>query len=680
MNKNFFVYFLILSFSFGIAQKNTNLKKWRKTERDSFENALLLVDEKNYVLALPMYENFLKNHPNEDFIKYMYGKCCLYRSDKHEEAMKYLEEMYNKNKKIIGIEYDLARAYHYNYRFDEALELVERFIANKKNPPEEKKDAEILKKYILYAKRYHSNPTSAVVENIGRPVNSEEEEYVPVLPADESFVVFTYVGKQSKGGKVNAFLQPDERGIYTEDVYASIRVNDEFTQPFPLDSINMVGHDAVVSISNDGNRLFIYRDLGDDHGDLYECYLKGLQYTTPKKLRGEINTYSWEGHCSLSPDGKTLYFSSDRPGGYGGRDIYKATLMPDSTWGRVINLGDSINTPFDDDAPFIHPDGVTLFFSSKGRTSSGGYDIFQATMDTKDSTFKNVTNSGYPINSPDDDIYFVLNAGGDVGYYSSGKKGGIGLKDIYKIKTNFKIYKPVYMLVKGKITLNDTPVVGSVLVEVTHPSPKPYNSFNSESKEGKYLVSLVNNQRYKLTFRYDTFSPVIKEVSVMNLSQYKDTVINVNFIRRKAVPVPTVATVDTTAKPKTKPVVAKAPELKKEPNYIQKKIMSFVEKYGDIKAEGLIFRVQIAAYRYPRNYTYHHLKGLGKVEKLLLDDGITRFTIGGDFQTLRAAWYHNIKVINAGQWDAFVTAIYKGKRVYLEQLEQMGIFKASENR
>lgn len=180
MNKNFINYFLILSFSLGLAQKNTNLKKWRKTERDSFENALLLVDEKNYTMALPMYENFLRNHPNEDFIKYMYGKCCLYRSDKHEDAMKYLEEMYNRNKKIVGIEYDLARAYHYNYRFDEALALVERFIANKKNPPEEKKDAELLKKYILYAKRYHSNPTSASVENIGRPVNSEDEEYVPV--------------------------------------------------------------------------------------------------------------------------------------------------------------------------------------------------------------------------------------------------------------------------------------------------------------------------------------------------------------------------------------------------------------------------------------------------------------------------------------------------------------------
>lgn len=657
------------------AQKNTNTSKWRKSERDSFENALLMVEEKNYKLALPVFENILKNHSQEDFIKYMYGKCCLYRSDKHEDAMKYLEEMYNRNKKIVLIEYDLAMAYHYNYRFDDALTMIDKFLSNKKYLPEEKKDGETLKKYILYAKKYHSNPTGAEIINLGSPVNSQDEEYVPVLPADESFIVFTYMGPKSKGGKVNAFLQPDPKGIYTEDVYASIKINDEFSEPFPLDSINIIGHDAAVSISNDGNRLFIYRDMGDDHGDLYECYLKGLQYTAPVKLRGQVNSYAWEGHCSLSPDGKTLYFSSDRAGGYGGRDIYKATLLPDSTWGNVANLGDSINTPLDDDSPFIHPDGITLFFSSKGHTSSGGYDIFKATLDTRDSIFKNVVNLGYPINSPDDDIYFTLNAAGDNAYYSSGKKGGLGLKDIYKIKTRFDIYRPVYMLVKGKITFENKPVTGAIKVLVTQPTQKIYNNFHSEQKDGKYLISLVNKQSYKLIFTYDTFSPVVKEVSALNLTEFKDTIINVNFEIPK-VTTPTVVTVDST---KLKPKI-KEPVLKSPPNFTQKKIMFFAEKYGDIKADGLIFRVQIAAYRFPKNYSYKHLKGLGKVEKLLLNDGVTRFTIGGNFYTLREAWRHNIKVINAGQKDAFVTAIYKGKRVYLEQLEKMGIFKASENR
>jgi tetratricopeptide (TPR) repeat protein len=667
--------FVLLSLIILKAQKNTNTARWRISERDSFENALLMVEEKNYKMALPIFENIYKNHSNEDFIKYMYGKCCLYRSDKHEDAMKFLEEMYNRNKKIILIEYDLARAYHLNYRFEDALSMVEKFLANKKATVEEKKDAQLLKKYILYAKEYHAKPTDAQIINIGRPVNSEDEEYVPVLPADESFIVFTYQGKKSKGGKLNAYLQPDIKGIYTEDVYASIKVNDEFTPPFPLDSINMIGHDAAVSISNDGSRLFIYRDMGDDHGDLYECFLRGLQYTKPQKLRGMVNTYAWEGHCSLSPDGRTLYFSSDRAGGYGGRDIYKATLMPDSTWGNVVNLGDSINTPLDDDAPFIHPDGITLFFSSKGRTSSGGYDIFKATMDTKDSAFKNVVNLGYPINSPDDDIYFVLNAAGDNAYYSSGKKGGVGLKDIYQIKTKFDIYKPAFMVVKGKVTFENKPVTAKIKVLVTQPHQKKYNDFQSEQKEGKYLISLVNNQAYKIIIHYDTFQPKIIDIPHLNLSAYKDTVINVNFEKTKPAPPPVVAKVDSSK-------VKKSPEpvLKNEPNTTQKKIMSFAEKYGDQKVDGLIFRVQIAAYRIPKNYTYHHLKGLGKVEKLILEDGVTRFTIGGNFYTLRAAWNHNIKVINAGQKDAFVTAIYKGKRVYLEQLEKLGIFKASENR
>ena len=132
-----------------------------------------------------------------------------------------------------------------------------------------------------------------------------------------------------------------------------------------------------------------------------------------------------------------------------------------------------------------------------------------------------------------------------------------------------------------------------------------------------------------------------------------------------------------------KPVVVREPVVKApvvlkdkfKPNTaLQQKIKDYSEKYGDITAEGLVFRVQIAAYKYPKNYLYNHLKGLGKVENLLLDDGITRITIGGDFNSLSAAYEHNVKVILKGQTDAFVTVLYKGKRIYLEDLEKMGIF------
>ena len=116
------------------------------------------------------------------------------------------------------------------------------------------------------------------------------------------------------------------------------------------------------------------------------------EWTIPQKLKGDVNSYSWEGSCSMTADGKQLYFSSERGGGFGGKDIYRATLLPDSTWGNVVNLGDSINTALDDDAPFIHPDGVTLFYSSQGKNSMGGYDIFQSKLNWKDSTYSKPIN------------------------------------------------------------------------------------------------------------------------------------------------------------------------------------------------------------------------------------------------------------------------------------------------
>jgi Tol biopolymer transport system component len=190
-----------------------------------------------------------------------------------------------------------------------------------------------------------------------------------------------------------------------------------------------MGNDLAVSLSHDGQILFTYQDSPEGNGDLLISYLKDSVYSQPKKLTGEINTYAWEGSCSLSPDGKILYFSSNREGGYGGKDIYRAKLLSDSTWGNIINLGDSINTPYDEDAPFIHADGRTLFYSSNGLKSSGGYDIFRSLMEN-DSTFKKTENLGYPINSPVDDIYFSLTANGNKAYYSAQKKGGEGLTDL----------------------------------------------------------------------------------------------------------------------------------------------------------------------------------------------------------------------------------------------------------
>lgn len=677
--KKLLLLFITLNYFTTIAQI-TNTGKWRRTEKDSLDNALLLYDEKNYLLALPIFDNIYNHHPKEEFLKYSYGKCALYRADKYEDAYNLLSEIYAKNKKVQDIQYDLASAAHYTDKFDEALTLIDAYLINKRTSPEGKKNGELLKRYINNAKYFVSKPTTAKITNIGSVINTSAAEYVPTITADESMLVYTYSGEKSKGGRMNAFLQPEKNGQYTEDIYMSVKINDKYADPFPLDSINTIGNDAAISLSHDGNILFIYRDNGDDHGDIYQSNLVGTNFSTPTKLKGQVNSYSWDGHCSLSPDGQLLYFSSERGGGFGGRDIYRAQLMPDSTWGNIKNLGDSVNTAYDDDAPFIHPDGVTLYFSSKGRTSMGGYDVFKTTMSLLDSTFKKTENLGYPINNTGDDRYFVLSADGKTGYYSSAKKGGQGLYDLYLIETNFGDPKPALYMVKGKTTKNNQNVAAKIVVEITSNNNKIYKTLKSSAITGQYVVILPPNATYKIKYSYDKVEYKSIDVDASKLVGYaeKDVDINFDFAPKKdtvkTVVTPTLAVTPTVAVVTTKTVQAVKDNFVPR-NKMQAKIMAYVEKYGDISYEGLDFRVQIAAYKFPKNYTYKHLKHLGKVEKILLDDGITRITIGGKFNTIRKAFTHNKKVVLAGQTDAFVTAIYKGKRVYLEELEKMGIFK-----
>ena len=682
----------------------TNTKKWRKTENDSMERALLLYDEANYAMALPMYENLYNHHPKEEYLKYCYGRCALYRSDKHEVALALLNEVYEKNKKIENIEYDLARANHYNLQFDKALELLEKYLVNKKITATDKKNATQLKKYCTNAKYFYANPTTAKIENAGNILNTPNEEYVPVISADESIMIYTYRGTESMGGLQNVFQQPDVYGLYYEDIYQSNKLNEQWTKPTPIPSINTNSHDAAIAISADGQQLFVYRDSGDDHGDIYVSYFLNGAWSVPQKLKGEVNSYAWEGSCSLTADGKQLYFSSERGGGYGGKDIYRATLQADSTWGNVVNLGDTINTALDDDAPFIHPDGVTLFYSSKGKNSMGGFDIFQSNLNWMDSTFSSPINMGYPINTPDEDIYYVLSANGERGYYASGKPDGQGLKDIYTVYPGYVGKKPSVYLVKGKITNDINPVEATITVEVTSNGNKSFGQFKSNSLTGNYVISLPKGGFFNITYKYQNFASKVLEVNTMNIEGYVEKVFDVNYtladtakpILAAITPTAEVVAMVTKKEPVAElvvkkeivkePVTKKVPVVKKEiikepktdapvaRNPAQVKNKVYANEYKDISAEGIDFRVQIAAYRFPKNYVYKHLKGMGDVENLLLNDGITRITIGGKFNTIGAAFEHCEKVIAAGQHDAFVTVIYKGNRIFLEDLEKMGIY------
>ena len=360
-----FCAFTFLISSSLVAQEKLSSKE----EKKLIENAELYFEEgdlQNIPQATELFEKLEANKPEDPYFKLMVGICYTYFKDKKALAIQKLEEVRKINPDFDLVNNYLGRAYAANHQFDKAKEYFEKYL---KSEDIDEQSKAMAKQNIIYcdnAKVYVKDSIKVEIEDIGTPINSLFSEYVPVITPDESMLIFTYRGSRSKGGLQNASGKPDPYGQYYEDIMIAHKLGDRWLEPESIgDNINTNRHDASVGLSVDGQQLFIYKQTKKDNGDIYISNLEGETWSRPIKLKGEVNTEAWEGSATMTGDGKTLYFSSSREGGMGGRDLYSATLQPDGSWGNIKNLGAEINTKFDEDAPFIHPDGRTLYFSSK---------------------------------------------------------------------------------------------------------------------------------------------------------------------------------------------------------------------------------------------------------------------------------------------------------------------------
>ena len=479
---------LLLTFSFNAqAQENETLSK--KEAKQLLEIAEQEFEENKFLDALDKFTQLYNYKPSDVYYKLMMGICLTYDPNQKDRAIEIIEQVKITNPEYNLVNFYLGKAYAVNYEFDKAIDFFNMYINAAQS--DEAVQVRLANQMMVNARNAKEiladTIKSNIVENIKYPINSQYSEYVPVISADESVMIFTYRGIKSKGAV--EIPQSMSSEPYFEDVYISYKERGEWTEPVSIgDNINTKGHDAAIGLSVDGQTLFIYKSENNNMGDIYVSQLEGKNWSKPAPLKGDVNKKnSWEGSASLSANGKILYFSSDREGGFGGRDLYKAELLPDGSWGNVINLGTTINTIYNDDAPFIHPDGKTLFFSSEGHTSIGGYDIFSTVVD-EFGIFTQPENLGYPINTVEDNRYFVLAADGKTGYYSGGGTESIGEQDIFKIITG-KIEKPVLALLKGKVYFNDVPT-GSVMHLYKQIEGELEGSFKSNIETGKYVMAL----------------------------------------------------------------------------------------------------------------------------------------------------------------------------------------------
>ncbi|MGZ4037473.1 MAG: hypothetical protein ACXVPQ_06565, partial [Bacteroidia bacterium] len=475
-----------------------------KDEKKIFESGKGLYEEKLYSLAYERFKFVLEKHPDDLYVRYLTGICGVFISDKHDEALAYLTEVKEKNKKAADIDYYFALLYHKMYQFDKSIELCNKLLENPKLKPDQRNQLKQVIENCNNAKVLVATPVAAKIENIGSPPNTEAAEYAPVVTGDEEIMLFTYRGKESTGGLRDINDKANEYGFYYEDIFMTFKVDGKWQKPVGIGANNTESNDAVIALSNDGQQLFIFRANELDGGDIYVSSLNGITFGPAEKLRGEINTNSWEGSISLSGDQKRVVFASERPGGNGGKDLYEATKLDDGTWGHVKNLGNNINTRQDEDAPFLHPDGRTLVFSSKGHNSMGDFDIFVSDFNESDSSWKKPVNVGYPINTTDDDIYYVLSVDGKRGYYASAKTGGQGDKDIYMVEPGLSTKKSYVTIIKGKVTENGAPYLGEVAVVIAN-GGKNYGTFKSNSASGSYLLSLPSGRNYKISFTHPKY-------------------------------------------------------------------------------------------------------------------------------------------------------------------------------
>lgn len=345
------------------------------------------------------------------------------------------------------------------------------------------------------------------IENLGNTVNTEYAEYAPLIPVKEDFLIFTSRRKNE------LHSNKDPLGEYFEDIYVATKFGDAWQDPEVLDStINTPLHDACTGLSADGEKLFIYRTSKDlSGGDIYESSLNVNKFSVPVLLSSEVNSKDYiETSACYTPDNNVIFFSSNRPGGYGGKDLYMMKKLPNGKWAAPFNLGPTINTPYNEDAPFVHPGASVLFFSSEGHQNMGGYDIFKSNFD-ENGNFSEPQNLGYPINTRDDDVFFVLNADATVGYFSSEREGGYGSQDIYKVK--FAPNPLPLNVYCARVMDENNNVINKAELTITDLSAKRvYGVYKSNDLTGKIIIISEPNKEYQLTIKAAGYEPFVTNI------------------------------------------------------------------------------------------------------------------------------------------------------------------------
>jgi len=386
-----------------------------------------------YIGALNLYKEVLQKNPEDAKVLHYVG-FCQFQLQKYNEAEESFKKAIATNKDVKPETHLLlGKIYLHDVKIDEALAEFNTYKSTAKPKESEYEEVDVYVAHCNNAKKYMAEPVDTKVENLGPAINSKYDDQSPAVSADGRKLVFNTRRPETTDSPRDV----EGDGKFFQDIFIATwdTLNKKWNQAEDVPgNVNTDAHDACTSISPDGKQIFIYKnDVKDNEsrgGDIFVSKVVNNKWKTPEAIGKPVNTTYWEGGACISPDGKTLYFTSERPGGYGHSDIYSVTRINKTEWGKPVNIGPEINTAYDEVGVFLAPDGKTLFFSSNGMSSMGSYDIFKSVLEG--GKWSKPVNLGYPINTVFKDGPLVVSADAQTAYFASERTGGLGESDIYK--------------------------------------------------------------------------------------------------------------------------------------------------------------------------------------------------------------------------------------------------------
>lgn len=501
--KKILIFLLFVAINASVfAQFNSSFKK-------KYDIADSYIFDDNFIDALPLFlelENLAPSNPN---IQFHIGLCYLHTINDKAKAISYLEKAsqsisadyygdFKETTAPVFTFFYLGKAYHYQNEFDIAIDNYNKFRYYLTS--EDKKIMKDVDRQIEMAyngKRMLKNPITIRIQNLGSVINSTYPDYAPVMAPDLSYFIFTSRREGSTGN------EKDQKGKFYEDIFIADYNKDSqgFSNLRKLPgSVNTDGHEASISVSWDGLNLFIYKD-DDGDGNIYISRLVDGAWTSAEKMPDEINSKSYENHAALSPDGEKLFFLSNRDGGYGGKDIWMCKKIGTNKWSKAENLGSKINTEYDEESPVLLSDGKTLYFSSKGHESMGGFDIFFSLFEEGEWSIPQ--NIGYPLNTSDDDVFFIPTLDGREAYYASISSEGEGEMDIYKILITSDLKQIAILNGFVKDTVTGEGIVSTIQI-YNFANNNLYSQTSTDKETGQYSLTLEAGNKYKILVTTET--------------------------------------------------------------------------------------------------------------------------------------------------------------------------------